>query len=78
MSVFPPVCVTGVSLTWIPSLTIIINRRDRRAFLRSRKSPDERLRNLDVVAPTRRLEDWFTSTKDKMGLSEAVDSQFVW
>ena len=55
-----------------------MNRRDRQAFLQSRKSPDERLRNLDVVAQTRTLEDWFASTKDKMGLSEAVDSQFVW
>ena len=66
------------SLTWIPSLTIIVNRRDRQAFLRSRKTPDERLRKLDDVAPTRTLEVWFTSTKDKMKLSDAVDSQFVW
>ncbi|KAJ5212045.1 uncharacterized protein N7498_003691 [Penicillium cinerascens] len=69
----------GVVLLIILSLllTIVINRRDRQAFLQSRKSPDERLRNLDVVAQTRTLEDWFTSTKDKMGLSDAVDSQFV-
>lgn len=66
------------SLKWIPSLTIFVNRRDRQAFLRSRKTPDERLRKLDDVAPTRTLEVWFTSTKDKMKLSDAVDSQFVW
>ncbi|KAJ6115495.1 hypothetical protein N7523_005912 [Penicillium sp. IBT 18751x] len=70
----------GVVLLIILSLllTIIVNRRDRQAFLRSRKTPDERLRKLDDVAPTRTLEVWFTSTKDKMKLSDAVDSQFVW
>jgi hypothetical protein len=61
-----------------PSLTIVINRRDHRAFLRSRKNPDERLRSLDAVSPTRTLEQWWTTTKGAMGLSEAVDSQFVW
>lgn len=60
------------------SLTIIINRRDRQAFLRSRKNPDERLRNLDAVSPTRTLEQWWTTTKGTLGLSEAVDGQFVW
>lgn len=59
-------------------LTIVINRRDRQAFLRSKKNPDERLRNLDAVSPTRTLEQWWTTTKGTLGLSEAVDSQFVW
>ncbi|KAJ5643828.1 uncharacterized protein N7484_006335 [Penicillium longicatenatum] len=58
-------------------LTIVINRRDRRSFLRSRKNPDERLASLDAVSPTRTLEQWWTMTKGKMGLSEAVDGQFV-
>ena len=62
----------------MPSLTIVINRRDRQAFLRSRKNPDERLASLDAVSPTRTLEQWWTSTKGQMGLSEAVDGQFVW
>jgi len=46
--------------------------------MRQRKNPDERLRNLDAVSPTRTLEQWWTTTKGKMGLSEAVDGQFVW
>lgn len=65
-------------LTIPPRLTIVINRRDRRSFLRSRKNPDERLASLDAVSPTRTLEQWWTMTKGKMGLSEAVDGQFVW
>ncbi|KAJ5174488.1 uncharacterized protein N7482_000365 [Penicillium canariense] len=60
------------------SLTIIVNRRDRQALLRSKKSPDERLRNLDAVSPTRTLEQWWTTTKGKIGLPEAVDGHFVW
>jgi hypothetical protein len=60
------------------SLTIVINRRHHQAFLRSRKNPDERLRSLDAVSPTRTLEEWWTTTKGAMGLSEAVDGQFVW
>ncbi|KAJ5137341.1 uncharacterized protein N7443_010366 [Penicillium atrosanguineum] len=69
----------GVVLLIVISLllTIVVNRRDRQALLRSRKTPDERLRKLDDVAPTRTLEVWFTSTKGKMNLSDAVDSQFV-
>ncbi|KAJ5239533.1 hypothetical protein N7468_004152 [Penicillium chermesinum] len=67
--------VTLIVLSLI--LTIVINRHDRQAFLRSRKNPDERLKSLDKVSPTRTLEDWWAVTKGKMGLSEAVDSQFV-
>ncbi|KAJ5541443.1 hypothetical protein N7494_006519 [Penicillium frequentans] len=69
----------GVVLLIVLSLvlTIVINRRDRRSFLRSRKNPDERLASLDAVSPTRTLEQWWTMTKGKMGLSEAVDGQFV-
>ncbi|KAJ5155774.1 hypothetical protein N7492_008577 [Penicillium capsulatum] len=69
----------GVVLLIIFSLllTIIINRRDRQQSLRARKNPDERLASLDAVSPTRTLEQWWTSTKGKMGLSEAVDGQFV-
>lgn len=59
-------------------LTIIINRRGRQTFLQSKKNPEERLRNLDAVSPTRTLEQWWTTTKGTLGLSEAVDSQFVW
>lgn len=58
-------------------LTIVVNRRDRQSLMRQRKNPDERLRNLDAVSPTRTLEQWWTTTKGKMGLSEAVDGQFV-
>ncbi|KAJ6079129.1 hypothetical protein N7467_008882 [Penicillium canescens] len=58
-------------------LTIVINRRDRRSFLRSKKDPDERLRSLDAVAPICTLEKWWTTTKGNLGLSEAVDGQFV-
>lgn len=65
-------------LTTPSRLTIVINRRDRRSFLRSKKNPDERLASLDAVSPTRTLEQWWTMTKGKMGLSEAVDGQFVW
>jgi hypothetical protein len=65
-------------LTVSPSLTIVINRRDRRSFLRSKKDPDERLRSLDAVAPICTLEKWWTTTKGNLGLSEAVDGQFVW
>ncbi|KAJ5924885.1 hypothetical protein N7466_009072 [Penicillium verhagenii] len=64
-------------LTIQPSLTIVVNRRDRRAFLQSKKNPDQRLASLDAVSPTRTLEQWWTMTKGKMGLSEAVDGQFV-
>jgi hypothetical protein len=60
------------------SLTIVVNRRDRQSLMRQRKNPDERLRHLDAVSPTRTLEQWWTNTKGKMGLSEAVDGQFVW
>ncbi|KAJ5960481.1 uncharacterized protein N7479_007631 [Penicillium vulpinum] len=59
------------------SLTIIINRRDRQSFLRSRKDPSERLRKLDKVSPTCTLEKWWTTTKGNLGLPEAVDGQFV-
>jgi len=55
-----------------------MNRRDRQTLLQSRKPEDERLRNLDAVAPIRTLGDWFTNTKHMMNLSEAVDSHFVW
>jgi hypothetical protein len=73
--------ISNVWFVWVtehPSLTILINRRDRRAFSRSRKNPDERLRSLDAVSPTRTLEQWWATTKVAMGLSEAVDGQFVW
>ncbi|CDM33987.1 hypothetical protein DTO013E5_1718 [Penicillium roqueforti] len=58
-------------------LTILINRRDRQSFLRSRKNPTERLRKLDKVSPTCTLEKWWATTKGNLGLSEAVDGQFV-
>ncbi|KAJ5514052.1 hypothetical protein N7463_003604 [Penicillium fimorum] len=58
-------------------LTILVNRRDRQSFLRSRKNPSERLRKLDKVSPTCTLEKWWTTTKGNLGLSEAVDGQFV-
>lgn len=74
----PSSCHTTSPRINLPSLTIVINRRDRQAFLRSRKNPDERLASLDAVSPTRTLEQWWTSTKGQMGLSEAVDGQFVW
>ncbi|KAJ5861426.1 uncharacterized protein N7529_008736 [Penicillium soppii] len=38
----------------------------------------ERLRKLDKVSPTCTLEKWWTTTKGNLGLSEAVDGQFVW
>lgn len=60
------------------SLTVFINRRDRRTFLQSSKNADERLRSLDAVSPTRTLEEWWTITKGSLGLSEAVDGHFVW
>ncbi|KAJ5808459.1 hypothetical protein N7474_009728 [Penicillium riverlandense] len=62
----------------INRLTIFVNRRDRQAFLRHRKDPSERLRSLDAVSPTSTLEQWWSATKGKLGLSEAVDGQFVW
>lgn len=65
-------------LTWHHSLTIIVNRQDHQALLRTRKTPSERLQKLDAVSPTRTLEQWFTATKGALGLSEAVDSHFVW
>ncbi|KAJ5748819.1 uncharacterized protein N7511_010515 [Penicillium nucicola] len=70
----------GVVLLIVLSLilTIVINRRDRQSFLRSKKDPDERLRSLDAVAPICTLEKWWTTTKGNLGLSEAVDGQFVW
>lgn len=64
-------------VTNITRLTILINRRDRRSFLNSKKNPDERLASLDTVSPIRTLEDWWTTTKGKMGLSD-LDSQFIW
>ncbi|KAJ6138504.1 hypothetical protein N7471_004990 [Penicillium samsonianum] len=69
----------GVVLLIVLSLilTILINRRDRQSFLRSRKNPSERLRKLDKVSPTCTLEKWWTTTKGNLGLSEAVDGQFV-
>ncbi|KAK4871318.1 hypothetical protein LT330_000555 [Penicillium expansum] len=69
----------GVVLLIVLSLilTIIINRRDRQSFLSSRKNPSERLRKLDKVSPTCTLEKWWTTTKGNLGLSEAVDGQFV-
>ncbi|KAJ5594733.1 uncharacterized protein N7459_000941 [Penicillium hispanicum] len=69
----------GVVLLIVMSLllTVVINRRDRRAIVKSKKNPNERLQCLDAVSPTRTLEQWWTSTKGKMGLSEAVDGQFV-
>ncbi|KAJ5115411.1 hypothetical protein NUU61_001170 [Penicillium alfredii] len=59
-------------------LTIIVNRRDHGSFLHQHKGPDERLRRLDAVSPTCTLEQWWSSTKGKLGLSEGVDGQFVW
>ncbi|KAJ5294152.1 hypothetical protein N7508_008973 [Penicillium antarcticum] len=64
-------------LTVSPSLTIVINRRDRQSFLRSKKDPDQRLRSLDAVAPICTLEKWWTTTKGNLGLSEAVDGHAV-
>lgn len=60
------------------SLTIVISRRDRQSFLKSKKDPGERLRKLDKVSPTCTLEKWWSHTKGNLGLSEAVDGQFVW
>lgn len=65
-------------LTITHSLTVLLNRRDRQSFLRSKKNPSERLRKLDQVSPTCTLEKWWTTTKGNLGLSEAVDGQFVW
>ncbi|OQD81334.1 hypothetical protein PENANT_c028G01615 [Penicillium antarcticum] len=69
----------GVVLLIVLSLilTIVINRRDRQSFLRSKKDPDQRLRSLDAVAPICTLEKWWTTTKGNLGLSEAVDGQFI-
>ncbi|KAJ5843209.1 uncharacterized protein N7525_000950 [Penicillium rubens] len=64
-------------LTVPSSLTILVNRRDRRSFLGSKKNSSERLRKLDKVSPTCTLEKWWTATKGNLGLSEAVDGQFV-
>lgn len=66
------------TLTITSSLTIVISRRDRQSFLKSRKDPSERLRKLDKVSPTCTLEKWWATTKGNLGLSEAVDGQFVW
>ncbi|CAL5870327.1 uncharacterized protein PFLUO_LOCUS4563 [Penicillium psychrofluorescens] len=68
--------VLGIGLG-VVLLTIFVNRRDRQAFLRHRKDPSERLRSLDAVSPTSTLEQWWSATKGKLGLSEAVDGQFV-
>ncbi|KAJ5276705.1 hypothetical protein N7519_002697 [Penicillium mononematosum] len=69
----------GVVLLIVLSLilTILVNRRDRRSFLGSKKNSSERLRKLDKVSPTCTLEKWWTATKGNLGLSEAVDGQFV-
>lgn len=69
---------TYLILTISSSLTILVNRRDRRSFLGSKKNSSERLRKLDKVSPTCTLEKWWTATKGNLGLSEAVDGQFVW
>ncbi|QQK41046.1 putative transposable element [Penicillium digitatum] len=58
-------------------LTILINRRDRQSVRRSRKNPSERLRKLDKVSPICTLENWWTTTKGNLGLSEAVDGEFI-
>ncbi|CAG8011778.1 unnamed protein product [Penicillium nalgiovense] len=68
---------TYLILTISSSLTILVNRRDRRSFLGSKKNSSERLRKLDKVSPTCTLEKWWTATKGNLGLSEAVDGQFV-
>ncbi|KAJ5507799.1 hypothetical protein N7527_009942 [Penicillium freii] len=69
----------GVVLLIVLSLilTILINRRDRQSFPKSKKNPSERLRKLDKVSPTCTLEKWWATTKGNLGLSEAVDGQFV-
>ncbi|KAJ5341182.1 hypothetical protein N7541_010306 [Penicillium brevicompactum] len=69
----------GVVLLIVLSLilTIVISRRDRQSFLKSKKDPGERLRKLDKVSPTCTLEKWWSHTKGNLGLSEAVDGQFV-
>ncbi|EKV06986.1 hypothetical protein PDIG_66220 [Penicillium digitatum PHI26] len=67
-----------VILTVSSSLTILINRRDRQSVRRSRKNPSERLRKLDKVSPICTLENWWTTTKGNLGLSEAVDGEFIW
>ncbi|KAJ5887888.1 hypothetical protein N7495_007929 [Penicillium taxi] len=69
----------GVVLLIVSSLalTVIINRRDRQTFLSPKINADERLAKLDVVSPVRELGQWWAETKGNMGLSEAVDGQFI-
>lgn len=60
------------------SLFLLTGRGDRKPAQRSNRDNNERLRKLDKVSPTCTLEKWWASTKGKLGLSEAVDGQFVW
>ncbi|PYH92073.1 putative RING finger domain protein [Aspergillus ellipticus CBS 707.79] len=59
-------------------LTLFVNRRDRRpVFSSSKGDPDDKLRKLDVVSPTRTLEDWWSRAKGPLLPSEGVDGDFV-
>jgi hypothetical protein len=52
----------------------IFKSRDRKA----KHYFPERLKLLDAVSPVSRLDQWWPTAKAEMGVSEAVDNQFVW
>ncbi|PWY90200.1 RING finger domain protein [Aspergillus heteromorphus CBS 117.55] len=61
-------------------LTLFINRRDRRPVFSSGSSKgdsNDKLRKLDVVSPTRTLEEWWSRAKGPLLPAEGLDGDFI-
>ncbi|KAL2222601.1 RING finger domain protein [Thermoascus aurantiacus ATCC 26904] len=58
-------------------LAVYVNRHDSGDSTSSKDSSCERLKKLDAVSPTRTLDQWWPTVKGSLGLSDAVDNQFV-
>jgi hypothetical protein len=62
----------------ISSFAIYVNRNDSRRDQKNKGPSDERLKKLDAVSPTCRLDQWWPNVKGSLGLPEALDNQFIW
>ncbi|KAL2008278.1 hypothetical protein VTN00DRAFT_8260 [Thermoascus crustaceus] len=58
-------------------LAVYINRHDSGDSAGNKDGSCERLKKLDAVSPTRTLDQWWPSVKGSLGLSDAVDNQFI-
>ncbi|KAL1989760.1 hypothetical protein VTN49DRAFT_6957 [Thermomyces lanuginosus] len=58
-------------------LTVYLNRRRPSDSVPDKSTSKHRLKKLETVCPTRRLDQWWPTVKDTLNLPDVVDSHFV-